>query len=52
MANENENLLEPLAEWETDPQTISEIQQHVAQELPVIPLEEAPVEAPKLALAS
>ena len=51
MAMENENLpevtpeLEPLDEWETDPQTITEIQQHVASELPVIPLEEAPVEA-------
>ncbi len=51
MANENENLLntpselEPLVDWETDPQTITEIQQYVASELPVIPLEEAPVES-------
>ena len=51
MAHENENLpesasrLEPLVDWETDPQTISEIQQHVASELPVIPLEEAPAYA-------
>ena len=52
MAHENENLpetpsqLEPLMDWETDPQTMTEIQQHVASELPVIPLEEAPVEEP------
>ena len=46
MANEHENLqdLEPLAEWETDPQTMEEIRSHVANELPVIPLEEVPAE--------
>ena len=49
MANENENLLgapeelENPAEWDTDAETITEIRQHVASELPVMPLEEAPV---------
>ena len=53
MANEHENLqeLEPLPEWETDPQTMEDIRQHVENELPVIPLEEVPVEAPMEATA-